>query len=103
MSHHRGHHHALHLLVSTAQSMTGHPLDASTGIQSLTKPQRATHATGYRDNGLINDVFRNTWFITGNHTKTVRFISVLQSVQFQFNESLYETLAIEFYSRDGGY
>ena len=38
--HHQGHHLAPHLLVSTAQSMTRYPLDASTGTQPSTKPQR---------------------------------------------------------------
>ena len=33
--HHQAHHPAPHLLVSTVQSMTGHPLDASTGTQTL--------------------------------------------------------------------
>ena len=46
-SHHQGHHPATHLLVSTAQSMTGHPLDASTGTQPWTKPQRPAHVTVY--------------------------------------------------------
>ena len=46
-SHHQGHHPAPHHLVSTAQSMIGHPLDASTGTQPSTKPQRPAHVTGY--------------------------------------------------------
>ena len=46
--------HAAHLLVSTAQSMTGHLLDASTGTQPSTKPHRPAHVTGYRDNGPSN-------------------------------------------------
>ena len=34
--------------------MTGHPLDASTGTQPTTKPQRPAHVTGYRDIGPSN-------------------------------------------------
>ena len=48
-SHHQGHHLASHLPVSTAQSTTGHPLDASTGIQPSTGPQKPAHVTRYRD------------------------------------------------------
>ena len=47
--------------------------------------------------GFTNDAFWNAWFIIGNHTLTVRLISLLQSTQF--SESLYETIILQFYSR----